>query len=90
VDAFFEHVAAPQETWLRQVQSGVKPIGKYSATVATDREGCFRNAGFESVNYHHFQAPVPIVSPHIAGVATKKQIRASARQGYNGLSLSRN
>jgi len=40
VDAFLfiEHVAAPQETWLRRVQSGVKPIGKYSATVATDRE----------------------------------------------------
>jgi len=41
-----------------------------------DRETwvALENAGFESVNYHHFQAPVPIVSPHIAGVATKNKL----------------
>jgi len=33
------------------------------------------NAGFESVNCQHFQAPVPIVSPHIVVWQPRKQIR---------------
>lgn len=72
---FIEHVAAPQGTWLRKVQSGIKPIWKVLADGCNpDRETwvALENAGFESVNYQHFQAPMPIVSPQIIGVATKK------------------
>lgn len=71
---FIEHVAAPRGTWLRKVQSGIRPIWKVIADGChPDRETwiALENAGFESVNYQHFQAPFPIVSPHIVGVATK-------------------
>lgn len=72
---FIEHVAAPQGTWLRRVQSGVKPIWKAIGDGCNpDRETwvALETAGFESVNISNFIAPVPIVSPHIIGVATKK------------------
>ena len=72
---FIEQVAAPQGTWLRRVQSGVKPIWKAIGDGCNpDRETwvALENAGFESVNISNFFAPVPIVSPHIIGVATKK------------------
>lgn len=72
---FIEHVAAPQGTLLRKIQNGIKPVWKVTA------DGCNPNretwialesAGFASVNYQHFKAPFPIVSPHIMGIATKK------------------
>lgn len=72
---FIEHVAAPKGTLLRRVQSGVKPIWKVIGDGCNpDRETwvALENVGFESVNCQHFQADVPIVSPHIVGVATKK------------------
>lgn len=72
---FIEHVAAPQGTLLRKIQSGIKPIWKAIGDGCNpDRETwiALENAGFESVNYQHFEAPVPLVSPHIVGVATKK------------------
>ncbi len=72
---FIEHVAAPQGTWLRKLQSGIKPIWKVLGDGCNpDRETwiALENAGFDSVNYQHFEAPVPLVSPHIVGVAIKK------------------
>lgn len=72
---FIEHVAAPRGTWLRRLQSGIRPVWKVLGDGCNpDRETwiALENAGFESVNYQEFQAPVPIVSPHIVGVATKK------------------
>lgn len=72
---FIEHVAAPRGTWLRKVQSGIKPLWKVLGDGCNpDRETwvALENAGFESVNYQPFEAPVPLVSPHIVGVATKK------------------
>ncbi len=72
---FIEHVAAPKGTFLRRIQSGIKPIWKVIADGCNpDRETwiALENAGFESVNYQHFEAPFPIVSPHIMGIATKK------------------
>jgi ubiquinone/menaquinone biosynthesis C-methylase UbiE len=72
---FIEHVAAPQGTWLRKLQSGIKPIWKVLGDGCNpDRETwiVLENAGFDSVNYQHFEAPVPLVSPHIVGVAIKK------------------
>lgn len=71
---FIEHVAAPNGTLLRQVQNTVKPIWQAIG------DGCnpnretglaIKNAGFSSVDYQDFQAPVPLVAPHIIGVATK-------------------
>lgn len=72
---FLEHVAAPRGTWLRRVQSGIRPIWQAIGDGChPDRETwvALENAGFKSVNYQPFRAPVPaIVSPQIIGVATK-------------------
>lgn len=71
---FIEHVAAPQGTLLRQVQSTMSPIWKVIGDGChPDRETgrALENAGFTSVNYERFDAQLPIVSPHIIGVATK-------------------
>ncbi|MBD2521143.1 class I SAM-dependent methyltransferase [Nostoc sp. FACHB-133] len=71
---FIEHVAAPEGTVLRQVQSAIRPIWKVIGDGChPDRETliALENAGFASVNYERFDAQLPIVSPHIIGVATK-------------------
>ncbi|WP_243458603.1 class I SAM-dependent methyltransferase [Nostoc sp. UIC 10630] len=71
---FIEHVAAPKGTVLRQVQSAIRPIWKVIGDGChPDRETliALENAGFASVNYERFDAQLPIVSPHIIGVATK-------------------
>ena len=71
---FLEHVAAPQGTWLRKVQSSIRPIWKVIADGChPDRETgiALENAGFKSVDYQHFRASLPIVSPQIVGIATK-------------------
>lgn len=72
---FLEHVAAPRGTRLRGIQDWIKPFWRVLG------DGChpnretwvaLENAGFERVDYEHFQADVPaIVSPQIIGVATK-------------------
>ncbi|MEH2447167.1 MAG: class I SAM-dependent methyltransferase [Nostoc sp.] len=70
---FIEHVAAPQGTLLRKLQSAISPIWKVIG------DGChpnretwiaLENAGFTNVNYERFVA-MPIISPHIIGIATK-------------------
>ncbi|QHG19060.1 class I SAM-dependent methyltransferase [Nostoc sp. ATCC 53789] len=71
---FIEHVAAPKGTVLRQVQSAIRPIWKVIGDGChPDRETliALENAGFSRVNYERFDAQLPIVSPHIIGVATK-------------------
>jgi SAM-dependent methyltransferase len=71
---FMEHVAAPAQSRMRRVQNLLTPLWKRLG------DGCHPNretwvelerAGFESVEYERISAPVPIVSPHIVGVATK-------------------
>jgi ubiquinone/menaquinone biosynthesis C-methylase UbiE len=71
---FMEHVAAIDGTCTRTVQAGITPDWK------TVFEHCHPNretwmyleaAGFESVYYQSFRLSIPIVSPHIAGVATR-------------------
>ncbi|MEH1890182.1 MAG: class I SAM-dependent methyltransferase [Nostoc sp.] len=71
---FLEHVAAPQGTVLRQLQRTISPIWKVIGDGChPDRETwiALENAGFASVNYEQFDAQLPIISPHIIGVATK-------------------
>ncbi len=73
---FIEHVAASEGSLLRYIQNGIRPIWNVIG------DGCnpahetwawvgLENAGFASVNYEHFAAPLPIVSPHIIGAAIK-------------------
>lgn len=75
---FMEHVAAPPGTWLRRVQHCLKPVWKVLADgCRLDREtlAVIENAGFASVSCQNFCGPVPIVRPHIAGVAIKTDIK---------------
>lgn len=69
---FMEHVAAPPKTALRFVQHLSRPLWVRFA------EGCLpdadtlpriRQAGFARVEHDAFTIPVPLISPHIAGVA---------------------
>ena len=71
---FMEHVAATDGTCTRTVQEGITPVWK------TVFDHCHPNretwmyleaAGFESVHYQSFRLSIPIISPHIAGVATR-------------------
>jgi len=72
---FIEHVADECGTLTRRIQDGIEPVWK------TMFDNCHPNRetgkilqtiGFESVNYQEFNLSFPIVSPHIAGVARKK------------------
>ncbi|MCY3759051.1 MAG: class I SAM-dependent methyltransferase [Acidobacteria bacterium] len=71
---FLEHVAAPQGSWLRRLQRGVCPV--WSSLL----DGCrpdadtpvrIARAGFSQLKWEEFQAPLPVVSPHICGFAEK-------------------
>ncbi len=71
---FMEHVAAPQGTGLRTVQKVIKPVWRMVADGCnTDRDtaSAVQAAGFSHVEIKAFRAPLAIVSPHIAGKATK-------------------
>jgi ubiquinone/menaquinone biosynthesis C-methylase UbiE len=71
---FMEHVAAPEGSWLRRVQAFVRPawraVGDGCEPDRNTEEHLLR-AGFKNVQVERFAVPLPIVSPHIAGVAVK-------------------
>lgn len=71
---FVEHVAAGEGTWLRRLQRWVRPLWRAVG------DGCepdrvtglhLRRAGFKKLTLEAFSAPLPLVSPHIAGIAEK-------------------
>lgn len=71
---FIEHIAAPDGSRLRHVQNLVTPVWRRLG------DGCRPNretwkelehAGFAQVSYQRVAAPLPVVSPHIIGVAIK-------------------
>lgn len=75
---FIEHVAAPRGTWLRRWQRAIRPIWIcFADGCHPDREtgAAIRSAGFQSVEQEEFRIPfppaLPLVSPHIQGVAVK-------------------
>ncbi|MDZ7962354.1 MAG: class I SAM-dependent methyltransferase [Aulosira sp. DedQUE10] len=71
---FIEHVAAPRSTFLRRVQSTIRPIWQVlgdGCNPARETWVALEKAGFSSLNCEQFEAPFPIVSPHIIGIATK-------------------
>lgn len=72
---FIEHVAAEPGTRLRQWQHRLRPYFHFFADGCNpDRETwrAIESAGFAEVHFKHFDGPLPIVRPHIAGVAIKK------------------
>jgi ubiquinone/menaquinone biosynthesis C-methylase UbiE len=71
---FIEHVAAPNGSRLRRRQDWMTPLWKRLGDGChpnRDTLAALESAGFESVTYEKITAPLPIVSPQIAGVATK-------------------
>lgn len=71
---FFEHVAAPQGSVLHGMQRLARPVWKVLANgCSPDRntEGILRSAGFSSVTAERFVMRVPLVAPHITGIAVK-------------------
>ncbi|MFO8174523.1 MAG: methyltransferase domain-containing protein, partial [Longimicrobiales bacterium] len=71
---FLEHVGATPGSWLRRAQRWVKPV--WSAVgdgCEPDRDTDLNllRAGFREVSLERFSLPLPLVSPHIAGVARK-------------------
>ena len=70
---FVEHVAAPRGTGLRLAQRAVKwPWRVVGDGCRLDREtgSLIEAAGFSDVEIEHFRAPLGLVAPHVAGVAT--------------------
>jgi ubiquinone/menaquinone biosynthesis C-methylase UbiE len=71
---FIEHVAARSGTWQRRIQTLAKPLWRrIGEGCEPDRETTTRlqRAGFATLEFEEFMAPVPVVGPHIAGIAAK-------------------
>jgi SAM-dependent methyltransferase len=69
---FLEHVAASRGSWLRRMQRLIRgPWTVVADGCRPDRETADRiaAAGFENVEMDRFQAPLGLLSPHIAGWA---------------------
>jgi ubiquinone/menaquinone biosynthesis C-methylase UbiE len=74
---FMEHVAATDGTCTRTVQDGITPVWKTVFDHCHPNRETWRNlkkAGFATVDYQTFRLSIPVVSPHIAGVATRASI----------------
>lgn len=72
---FIEHVAAPPGTRLRRIQKIVKPLwSRMGDGCQPDRETrqILEEAGFAALDIAEFDAPLPIVRPHIAGTGVKE------------------
>jgi ubiquinone/menaquinone biosynthesis C-methylase UbiE len=71
---FLEHVVASEASWLRWVQDGIAPVWKVLADGCRpnrDTGAALERAGFSAVTYDRFEAPLPVVRPHIVGRAQK-------------------
>jgi ubiquinone/menaquinone biosynthesis C-methylase UbiE len=71
---FIEHVAAPQGTGLRRIQGILRPVWRLLAGgCRTNQEtwAIIERVGFSDVQLQHFRVQMPVLSPHIAGVAVK-------------------
>jgi SAM-dependent methyltransferase len=71
---FIEHVAAEDGSWLRLLQKAVKPLWRPLADgCRPDRDtgAALKRAGFATVEVERFDTGLPIVAPHIMGVATE-------------------
>lgn len=71
---FLEHVAAPRGSGLRRVQRAVRgPWSLAGDGCHPDREigAAIERAGFARVELERFRVKLPVVAPHIAGVAVK-------------------
>jgi len=78
---FMEHVVATDGTCTRAVQDSITPIWKTVFDHCHPNRETWENlekAGFATVDYQTFRLSIPVVSPHIAGVATRASIDPQA------------
>lgn len=71
---FVEHVGAPRGTFLRRVQRAIRaPWRVAGGGCEPDREtwAAIEAAGFRKVGLEHFRVRLPIVSPHVSGIAER-------------------
>lgn len=71
---FLEHHGAPRGTWLRRLQRWIRPAWRWAGDgCRPDRETdrLIRESGFARLELDRFRLNVPVVSPHVAGVAWK-------------------
>ena len=71
---FIEHVAAAQDSGLYTAQRLIQPAWTFLGDGChpnRDTAAAITRAGFSQVEITPFRAPVPLVSPHIAGHAIK-------------------
>ena len=71
---FLEHVAADRSTWTQLAQNSITPLWKILFdNCHPNRETwkALETAGFATLNYQNLQINLPIVSPHIVGIATR-------------------
>ena len=74
---FIEHVAGECCTWTRRIQDGIEPVWKIIFdNCHPNRETwkSLKNSDWEIVSYKQFHLSFPIVSPHIAGIVSKKPL----------------
>lgn len=72
--AFVEHVADPRGGGRARLQRLVRPLWNLLADgCSPDRRTweAIRGAGFSAVEIEHFEVPIPVVAPHIAGFAVR-------------------
>jgi SAM-dependent methyltransferase len=71
---FVEHVIAAPGTARRGVQRLLSPLWRRAADGChpdRDTGAALHGAGFAEVHFERFEAPLPVVRPHIAGFARK-------------------
>ena len=69
---FMEHVAAPRGTFTRWLQRLLSPLWNFAADgchLDRDTAAVISTAGFRTVVHDHFDLPIPVVGPHLAGTA---------------------
>jgi ubiquinone/menaquinone biosynthesis C-methylase UbiE len=72
---FIEHVAADSGSSLRRWQHRLRPWFRYFADGCNPERETWReieSAGFANAQIEYFEGPIPIVRPHISGIAVKK------------------
>jgi SAM-dependent methyltransferase len=69
---FMEHVAAPRGSVRRFVQRLLRPFWTFAADgchLDRDTAATIRAAGFRAVMADHFDLPIGVIGPHVAGTA---------------------
>ncbi|MFP3947863.1 MAG: class I SAM-dependent methyltransferase [Longimicrobiales bacterium] len=72
---FVEHHGAEEGSWLRRIQRWIRPAWRWAADGCRpdrDTDELIESAGFARLEMERFKLSLPVVSPHVAGVAWKE------------------